>query len=545
MMFPNRLTVHPGTHASARATVIGALLALLLCIPALVQAQPNWNTIPTGNDTWADNYLNFLVTDPNVPGPQPFYPHIGDPSILVLTDEHGPIFYLTGTSGDYNSLTFPIYKSRNLRYWALHMLAFNPGTTYTTINGRKFTRLWSPQLYVRPNDSNYVYLAFACNEEVPIPDSSGTTINPGLPAASQPCDPFYDGEDLQYISAMACAMTKSAFMSASHRFAGSPDPWDNNQPAYYHYRKNNAGSQLYYDGGEAQGRYAIPVTGTMYAFGPNCGQAERLVWGFQHRCHGGEAWIADGPFVFFDPANSNQPWLFFSWMAFTNPTQNTVNGNHIYAHQMWDGISQMHATGAGFHVAYRSSDLNKPITGNPLPNGMSNLYRQQYTRCHQGQNYAGGVAESPSVFYRTSVVNGQLKRWYYVFYSRNTWDSPDYQILYRRSNGTSTTIQNHHSTGGLGINWAESSAPEKVLVRSFEDSFSQFGNGEVFQGLGRVYLLCHSRVWINNNDGRGYRWTRSPYFKELAFQANGDILQLYEYDSNWSRSMHKFRVKGF
>lgn len=485
--------------------------------------------------TWSSfaNYQNVAAYDPQYGYCMTLA--IADPTILVINDAQGrPTFYMTGTCDDYNTRNFAIYKSNDLRDWCWHMAAFPfPASgQLPSINGRRFDHMWSPQLYISPNDPNTVYLAFAAVEEVPLPDGTGTTTVPVAPYESGSCGITSRTEATQYVTSMVCQMPKANFVAASHQFGSSSGTWDDYQPAYYTYTKNNGAGSYNYDGGEMQGAGSdIPVTGSMWMWGPYCGQADRYVWGFNHRCHQAAAWIGDAPFVAFTQG-TKKPYLFYTWTAYTGPagSLNLVNGNNISMFPMLNDEFRMDAYGTILHAAYRSN-VNDP-TGAALPAGVKNgcsarvtTGSPQLVRCHASGNYPGGVAEGPSLWYEPSNQR------YYVFYSRNTWDSSDYQICYRKS-APNTSFATASSSGGLAMTFGDEYAGEKTLVRSDPPSASHqvhYGNGEIFRAWGVTYLVCHARVWLDE-PGRTPGWYRTVYFKELTFLPNGDIQPLTETD---------------
>jgi hypothetical protein len=134
--------------------------------------------------------------------------------------------------------------------------------------------------------------------------------------------------------------------------------------------------------------------------------------------------------------------------------------------------------------------------------------------------YDGGVSEGQAVFNRNGFT--------YVLTTRNTWDGPAYEIVYRKVQGSlydsRISSWNTGTSSGEQIlmapNWVSNylGVPQNGYSGPWDDA--SYGHPDVFQAWGNYYLVFHAKLPNST--------VRHVYFKELTFDANGNISRVYD-----------------
>ena len=421
---------------------------------------------------------------------------------------------------------------------------------------RKFMHLWSPHLYYDPNNGDgVIYLAFSATEvwDNDLDDDYVPDSNLGQGGSTDP-----DNTNLEFSQEQVTCFV--AWTEKSRFLTGGSTYWVSQafrpfMPQWYTYRMNN-GTVYRRDGGWAQGQasgdgYAsIPCTGITsdgaWDFsGDPVGdrRANRTgVYGDAWKLQGGEsprgfhwyaigprAWMADGPQAFFDPLNDDRPWITWSW---AQRSGNLYDGANVAAFPL---VRSGHA-GAGFRNAdalYDNPNFAPPYQTQPLqlffahttynsmygrlasgvmgyiPNGkivpncdgtgepVEAVIRPAGVTCGAFNNDyphtpLGGIVEAQDIFYR----GGR----YYLLASRNWWNQPSYQIVYRMSELNADSVEDMH------IPWDWNSpvvnVPEYVLVASDwvegplggsrnGQCTTSYGHSQYFTAYGREYIIFH------------------------------------------------------
>lgn len=491
------LIVRIATTLCAAAFVGGA--AWSQCSPYGTGARVdiNYNAAPNGAFRLVENFNNF-VADHNGDG-VPERIRMADPTIILLNGH----YYVTGTSDDFQTSNFAIYRSTNLYQWEFHSTVFptasQSGHIITLNNNRQFRSLWAPQLFLAPGDNTNVWISFTASEK---------------PTAGW--NPTYDA--IEGLTAFTATISRTRF-EQGHHFA---DPTQNraHEPMPYFYKVDNIqNGQVKKDGGYAQ-RIAdgawrtIPVSVDLNLLNPNCGDLEDIGGTYAHRCQGTWGAIALDSHVYFDPTQSNRRWLLYTWSVLTNPVDPNFQGNNIAAHPMLTNnvwLDALAPASEHIHLAHRAHQSHAPA-GFTL-NGYS----------HEAATPQYNVAwvEAPAAF--------RWNGWTYFTYSRNAWSSPAYGVYYRKHQG---------GIGSMAVGGMDTTTPESILVRSSVPAQARghsYGHGEIFLGPGnKPYLIFHYKEamqlqngqWVHPSGGSG----RTVFFKELTINnQTGDITML----SDW------------
>ncbi len=153
---------------------------------------------------------------------------------------------------------------------------------------------------------------------------------------------------------------------------------------------------------------------------------------------------------------------------------------------------------------------------------------------YYGFGIDGGVAEGSAAMYHEELGR------HYLMYTRNPWDQPSYQVVYRFSEEDQSFRSMQLSSSN------EADVCEYILVagRWVSDGAgnpqwyetSNFGHGEFFWAWGRPYLMCRKKLSTEylcadatcaREDAIPYH-ERHIYFKELNFMSDGRIHRLYD-----------------
>ncbi|MEM9555703.1 MAG: hypothetical protein AAGC60_15720 [Acidobacteriota bacterium] len=471
--------------------------------------------------------------------------HMPDPTILQV----GAWFYITGTGDEDGLANFRIYRTQDFRNFEPHMLAFGrvdqgvrSGQWIDTAtspwqlhlnSGRRYQNLWAPQLYKDPSlgDSDpWIFLTFT-SEELHGSEASRSI---QLVRIRQSKFLQWHGRDF--------------WTADGPRFADVRDGYG--YQAWYGYTPGNGVAPPWrYDGGWAEGPL-IPSTLSPNLLGPSCGQLERRVfWDpvtgvlrqhhFQHRCVGSATGLLIDPFVFIDPKLANHDlWkrvMLYVWDSRGGHSPSSPGatfhrgwGNHVAGAPLRSSQFEFDANGTVLPMAH-ARNTNNPIWVSG-PGGAHWADNGTVDRYGQESRY-GSTAEGA-----TAIYLPQTDR-YYLIYSRNNWDSPAYQLVYRMTEPGQpfTTIQS---------NFGNQSVPEHVLLRSNDPARSRgvsFGHAEAFSitrcdGSEWPFLIFHAKM-----DGSE---RRTVFFKELSIAdfTTGELRRLYESHSNPLQDVRLFRV---
>lgn len=590
--------------ATRLARHFARLSVAVLCIASHLLVQPQFamaqcDTDPEGSlpskwvrnvsygadpDDDSDDVFNFSYKDSNgILKPIP----MGDPTIMKLQDSAGTTwFFVTGTSGADNAANFPIYRSRDLVSWEFHGYVFDPSFRGTnswdsdklfiqTQSGdwRAFMHLWSPCLYVDPNNSSTIYLSFSAAEiwDNDFNDNSIQDSDLNRDSISDPVDPANSGNDLYdltvpQVTIWVCWIEKSRFLEGGETYwvkkNGIPDRTF--MPQWYTYTLNN-GTTHKRDGGYAQGQagpygYAsIPTTGhtgdgnsdlitdppvdrrATYPAGPP-GDAFKLADKGFHWYHvGPRSWPVDSPTVYFDPQNSCDPWLTWTWSQRSLPPNDLYNMNNV---AMFPLRKTNHAD-AGYRKADALYDnpmvpINDPPTqpiqllfahttyngmtdpqGNFIPNGK---IQSDPANQNNPMEMPFGIAEGQDLFY----ANGR----YYLLGSRNPWNHPSYQLVYRMTDQGATSPEELH----IDWDWNDpvENVPESILCASDwverigggRDATcrTNYGHAQHFTAYGRHYVIFHHAI-----NTEGFLPKRRVFIKDLYIDPQwGTLGRFYE-----------------
>lgn len=355
--------------------------------------------------------------------------------------------------------------------------------------------------------------------------------DPGVQAAIQKFNDMTVLTDA-FGSVFIVSVPTSAFKAAAGAVA-----FPNADPSWFGYKHDNqSGNPMKYDGGAAQGR-EIPCSGSAAIANPNtclsvcpgnvCHQLFTCGWaGMSYGCWGNMPWMFNDGFVFFDPNDPNNPdqaYLYYGWFEGGCSNAPEWNGNHIAYHKLLD-TPGMYQLDAAFRTQAMAFDRNTtpanlitdPCTGTPQPNG---------TIADAGCPIDLGTAEGAAIFYWSVQDEGPGK--YFAVYTRNHWNSPAYQIVYR----TADTL------AGLGLGqdvYYNPGITEHVLLASDSPVWPyghSYGHVDVFwvdwprsSGSGTArhpYLTFHAKEAGSNE--------RHVFFKELRWNSStGRLERMYQ-----------------
>lgn len=540
---------------------------------------------PNGVPDTIDRF-NFTDCGPigviNQQNTSPFSGMIGlaDPTVMQIDDW----FYVTGTSDDYRTGNFPIYRTKNFTSFELHMMAFAendrdalgnpiqsqqwrytaPGAISDTMriggtNGDDYSYLWAGSLFRDPTDTDenfWVHLTFS--------------------ATQNSMDLYND------LSCFTVRIRKNDFLEWHNkdvvlnpnvdgvRFA---DPRGSaGFVAWFGYLDSNG--QFAYDGGLSEGRL-IPASGqpsilvglghlvpkTVRILCPSiCGiELPDTQWGYQHVGVGANTWMVIDPSVWFDPNRApTDPWkrvVTYVWdgrqgKLTTSPSGPQLNrdlqwGNNLAAASLTKDIYLFDTrTDLRSIAAARSNQNRIPVSGACgsyfVDNGAVGVECPSLNcstfvcpgALELGEWRVGAVVEGATYFY------SQISRRYYVIYTRNTWNSGAYQMVYRM------TAPDRPFTD-LFQNWThEYGTPEHILLKPSASPFtargSSYGSGEVFIvrdnfGVEHPYLAFHAKLEGQDN--------RTAFFKELTVDPQtGHLLELSPISFNPASNISEFRI---
>lgn len=229
--------------------------------------------------------------------------------------------------------------------------------------------------------------------------------------------------------------------------------------------------------------------------------------------------------VYIDPMlPHDHPWkqsILYNWSHNRQDTPFTQWGVHIAATPLSSWI-RTNKNYSAIPVA-ASINYNNPIfdiNGVWQPNGAMSISGTQWP--------GGGVAEGGTVLYIP------LTQRYYVFYSRNTWDTSAYQIVYRM-----TAPGAPFSSIALPGGFADLNVPEHVLLRAPH----LIGGGQNFAQphgfalnhadpppsgpAGKFMLAIHAKLHYETQPGV-FTGRRTVFFKELtvANPTTGELMPL-------------------
>lgn len=465
---------------------------------------------------------------------------LADPAITKIGDH----FYVTGTSDEHATSNFPVYRSRNLVNWEYFGTFFSEANVdpqqpwIIRLNGRGFCNLWAPEFVLDPARPDRIALTFTATEDTELGICSNGFTPPNLPNGVV----SHNRPSWDLTSSFVAVTTMSAFLSQLPAAAPeSGHPLWSEQPQSFGYRLNgNSQGPLIQDGGRAQFAASgiwkvIPTTTNIFNFSWtdaggfyfNDNGARLCVNGM-----GCNANIGIDPGVFFDPQNSNRPWLVYTWLD--GSQTNGWGGLHTAAYPLRflqpsdeprDRITLLEPFGNDrqhLPLAFRINNNNSIQIDRrkTMPNGSLGRFFVDYNT-----NAVGGVGEGGNIFY----WGGR----YYLTISRNGWDSPAYGIYYRRST---------HLAGLAMPSWDSRNAPEQTLAVSrnrTEPCGESFGHGMMFVGPGgRPFMIFHKKDKAVSNcfgDQPVYPngFPRTIYFKELTVNArNGDLQSFSQTDRN-------------
>lgn len=314
-------------------------------------------------------------------------------------------------------------------------------------------------------------------------------------------------------------------------------------PSWFGYRQGNGAGPLRYDGGVLQGN-KIPIGGAASIANPNAFASTGVTYAKQlYRCGnvntslgmaywswGNLPWMFNDGFVFFEPG-TNQAYLYYGWADFLCSPTSEWSGNHIAYHKLRNtpGMFELDATAPSRALAFDRNTGNPITPTNPAcPSGVG-VAQPNGVIDKIGCPQPFGSAEGLAVFHWAAADGGPNK--YFAVYTRNMWDSPAYQVVYRVADSLDGL--------GLGVNFFTSpnvpaalAIQEHVLLVSDAPTSpdgSSYGHVDVFrvnwpQPTGpahrRPYLAFHAKK-AGNQD-------RHIFFKELRWNpSTGKLDQIY------------------
>lgn len=356
----------------------------------------------------------------------------------------------------------------------------------------RFARLNSPHLYMSEGDSN-IYLAFGAVREQVLQTTATTWINtlyaeplttaPTVPPSCDPmvsAIPMYVYKSGTYMSCYVVRMNKDDFTSSdeSKNFTVTTT---GHEPSWYGYTNNNTdGGTPYYDGGQFNGNGSsgggndscesnpnqphtscpdeprIPCTiNTGYFNDPSHLLLRQCVdfVGFQNMATSPQQFwsshpaMLQSPFMFHDPATGGHDWLLYGWASTSCDGQTLGSCDGHSPPTNWDPDRGVHIAGAKLADHFWRFDNSTSNTAHPFAYGRNDT---PYMRIPQPiptmdngivrdigtwMPNCFAVAEGQSVLYheyKPTSTSDPLKI-YFLLYSRNAWNSPAYDIVYRRT----------------------------------------------------------------------------------------------------------------
>lgn len=511
--------------------------------PGAVRVDDNYQLSPTGNwwliDNWRDtgssigkydesDYYNFKLLN----GTKLW---IADPFIMRMERTAVPgefWYYISGTNDGFN---LPIYRTRDFVQFQTHMTSFDNSNR----NGSNQERV-AGGMRIGPVTYNQVWAGSMMMD----PDAGGG--NPPIHMSFTARDSRTtrpDDHTLYHV-----AISKQNFESWHSMPSGSDGPrFGDYRYAFpgvnwFGYEINGVGTGWRYDGGHAKNR-AIPTTAPWQNKGPACGQLMEREWGLLHRCMGSITAMYLESFFFVDPqkapgASWRQVFL-YTWCDKDASISREHWGQHVAAASISVSPPRMSEStdilAMGFAKNQYNGEFTTRIDGTPgyVDNGSLDS--------NGNENSFASWAEGVAAFY-----NENNNR-YYVLYSRNRFDGPSYQIVYRK------TQAGQPFTSLAMTYWADKTVLERVLISgspgtSVDAYANNFGHGEVFwirdhaSNKKAYYLVCHAT--LDDLDGNlATEPKRTVFFKELTFDpVTGDIVQLCECSNDPRSDVNKFRI---
>ncbi|GIK20538.1 MAG: hypothetical protein BroJett004_27020 [Planctomycetota bacterium] len=514
---------------------------------------------------------------------------LADPAVMRIDDvgqNAETWYYITGTSGAPDVVTnftgdpstgnnrdelavlgtqhanFIIYRTKDFYNFEVHMTVFDENNRgwsgqdriyrllYLNGGNRRFINLVSPHLYRVPGDqSGTIYLAFSAIENPPpFPGEPGYIDEPTFLAA------LADAE-LNNSSIFLVSISLNNFLSWHNKdWFSDIGPRFSTSPAWYAY---SYGGMWRYDGGVAVERF-IPCSGDPNILaGPSQGQLEQRFWtstapcgsgslpgrGWGHRAWASHTFMAEGPSFFHDPLTGKN-WLLYDWNdAYGVPSElrdpdDGKWGNHVAAHELSSSQYEFKSNTSAIRLA-NNRNWNWLIW-----NSSANQWEFNGRMDKMMKPWCwGGVAEASAACY----MSGQG---YFLLFSRNTWDSAAYQIVYRHR------FSNFNFASFDLVNDGHYTVVEKLLLRSDRHNVpaasesahgpASFGSPCVFplrdsDGGEQLYMAFHAKFESSPR--------RTIFFKELVpvpGEPSGTLERLYEnstgaYDSDKRKAINVFR----
>jgi hypothetical protein len=241
----------------------------------------------------------------------------------------------------------------------------------------------------------------------------------------------------------------------------------------------------------------------------------------------------DGPFVFIDPnRTSSDPWkrvMLYNWNDAASNLSFAHWGGHIAGHPLLHNNIQFDKNFETKPYAH-ARNSNNQVGGKY--NGTVDINQQQWT--------GGGIAEGICAFYLPETQR------YYLVYSRNTWDSAAYQLVYRMSAPGAPF-------SSLALpSFENQTIQEHVLLRAHDYTSggeANFGHCDFFTLNDKPYLIFHMKPdyqrWLVGGQWQtGFAGGRTAFFKELTVEnvSTGKLKQLYETHADPARDARLFRI---
>jgi hypothetical protein len=353
--------------------------------------------------------------------------------------------------------------------------------------------MWAPELYIDPAFQNRVTLSFTAKVwDDPLTDYS-TPWGAGHTGGQPTC----------FTTNVLLSEFVKEYTDPSKIYFG-----DTTNAPVVTYVYNDANISWWDGGAHLSPFQVVPVSGYRFYTEPtqNPGTAYFSPGGFySHRgVDDPRSWIGIDSFVYFE--TDYRPWFFYTYFSpqgssvANYPMINTVTNG-----QWW----------------YRERCLDQTFPGGLPRPGVLGYPTNSYNRLDAVDGYSagtinngGGVCEGVSVFRRPAAGMNYT----YILFSRNDTFGPSYGIFYSKVAGN---VWNLPSIGG-----DPAERPLVMSARRLLPGGVSFGHGEVFQFLGRYYLIFHVK-----ETGPAYpypltRYGRTVYIKELTFDGSGNISPL-------------------